>query len=452
MLVTVHHIISDGWSIGLIAEELGTLYDAYCRGLEFPLADLPLQYGDFAVWQKRWLESDGLESQLSYWTNKLAQLPSLEIRTDRPRPPVQTSNGFIESLVLPKALTETLKEISNQQGVTFFMLSLAALKVMLMRQSSQSDIFIGTLVAGRHRVELEPLIGLFINPLVLRTDLSGNPTFPVLLGRVRETVVDGLANQDLPFERVVEVVQPKRDPSRHPVFQINFIYQRDFVRPFQVSGLTLTPLPSRSPGAIYDLNFFMVERADGWRASCEYNTDLYEAATINRLLAQFQALLQSIAADPTQRISDIPLLTTADRELWRPAATGAVRRGTNREPRRDLLASGSFVASRDETETRLAELWKNVLGVKGISITADFFEEGGTSLLAARLFAQIERAFNQRISLVTLLQSPTVKARRGAPASAGVTCRAKAPFSDPAQGNQSRLWSSRPVSLTSGEP
>jgi thioesterase domain-containing protein len=409
LLVTVHHVISDGWSIGLITNELGTLYDAYCQGLKSPLADLSLQYGDFAVWQKRHLESRDLQSQLLYWRGKLSHLPVLEIRTDRPRPAIQTSNGHIESILLPTPLTESLKEISNREGVTFFMLALAALKVLLSRHSNQTDIFVGTLVAGRSRVELEPLIGLFINPLVLRTDLSGNPTFRELLARVRGTVVEALSNQDVPFERVVEVVHSKRDPSRHPVFQINFIYQRDFVKPLQVSGLTLTAIPSKSPGAIYDLNFFMVERADGWRASCEYNTDLYEAASINRLLAQFQALLEGIVADPSTRISEIPMLTTKNRESWMEAVTGPIRRPVVRVPHRAAAGPGSFMGPRDEMEARLVKLWEQLLGFNGISVTADFFDEGGHSLLVARLLAQTERTFSRKVPLATFLQSPTIQ-------------------------------------------
>ncbi|CEF48410.1 unnamed protein product [uncultured bacterium] len=409
LLVTVHHVISDGWSIGVITQELGTLYDAFCKGLSSPLAELFLQYGDFAVWQKQWLESSDLNSQVNYWSQKLSKLPLLEIRTDRPRPATQTSNGDIESLVLPKALTDALKDISNREGVTLFMLALAALKILLMRHTGQSDIFVGTLVAGRSRVELEPLIGLFINPLVLRTDLSSNPTFSEFLARVRETVLDALANQDLPFERVVEAIQPKRDPSRHPVFQINFIYQRDFVRPLQVSGLTLTAVPSRSPGAIYDLNFFMVERAVGWRASCEYNTDLYEASTVNRLLTQFQALLEGIAADPSRRLSEIPMVTAADRGSWIPAATVAMPRAMIRDPNRGFLGSASFVAPRSEMEVRLAKMWEQMLGLKGISVTADFFEVGGHSLLAASVLAQTERTFGKRLPMATFLQSPTIE-------------------------------------------
>jgi thioesterase domain-containing protein len=410
LLVTVHHIVSDGWSIGVFTHELGAIYGAFYQGLDCPLDELPLQFGDFAVWQKKWLESSNLDQQISYWSDRLSNLPALAVATDRPRPPVQTSNGHIESIVLSRALTDDLQELSNREGVTFYMLSLAVLKVLLARVTGQSDIFVGTLVAGRSRVELEPLIGLFINPLVLRTDVAGDPTFVELLKRVRGTVVGALSNQDLPFERVVEAVQPKRDPSRHPVFVINFIYQRDFVRPLEVSGLTLTALPSRSPGAIYDLNFFMVERADGWRASCEYNTDLYDAATITSLLARFQALMHAVAAEPHRRISLLPMPTGADREAWMPA-----------NGRRDLRLNHNgwmparhdddppTVAPRGDIEARMSALWEKLLDAKSISVTADFFDEGGHSLLAAKLLVQIERTFGRRITVATFLRAPTIR-------------------------------------------
>ncbi len=411
LLVTVHHIVSDGWSIGVITDELGELYDAYCRGLESTLEDLPLQYGDFSVWQKRWLGSSQLKEQFIYWTNKLAELPLLEIPTDRPRPPIQTSNGHIESILLPRVLTKGLQELCSREGVTLFMLSLAVLKVLLLHTTGQDDIFVGTLVAGRSRVELERLIGLFINPLVLRTDLSGDPTFLELLAQVRTTVVEALARSELPFERIVQAIQPKRDMSRHPVFQINFIYQRDFVKPLEVSGLTLTALPSRSPGAIYDLNFFMVERADGWRASCEYNTDLYEAATVNRLLSQFQALLIGSASEPGRRISQIPLVTALDRELWLPAAEGVSRRWSGARSDHSLHGP-SFVAPRDETEALLTKMWQRILGLEKISCAADFFDEGGHSLQIARVLAETERTFGRRMSMAAFLQAPTIQGMR----------------------------------------
>ena len=194
------------------------------------------------------------------------------------------------------------------------MLMLAAFQLLLQRNSGQSDVVVGSVLAGRSRVELEPLIGPFINSLVFRTDLSGEPPFLELLARVREVVLQAFANQEVPFERVVDAIGAKRDASRHPVFQINFLYQRDFVRPFHASGLTLTAIPSVSPGSIYDLNFFLVERAEGWRASCEYNTDLYDHVTIRRLLRQFQCLLEGIAAGPARRISEYALAAKFERD------------------------------------------------------------------------------------------------------------------------------------------
>jgi Condensation domain len=340
LLITVHHVIADGWSIGVITQELGALYEAFCRGLDSPLPELTLQYGDFAVWQKEWLESCDISNQLSYWTRQLTDLPLLEVPTDKPRPAIQTSNGHIESIVLPRQLTDSLIDLSNREGSTFFMVALATLKILLQRATGNDDVYVGSLVAGRSRVQLEPLIGMFINPIVFRTDLSGDPTFLELLTRVRESVLQGLAHQDYPFERIVAVIHPRRDRSRHPVFQINFIYQRDFVRPLHVSGLILTAIPSRSPGAIYDLNLFMVERADGWRASCEYNTDLYEPATILRMLRQFQSLLEGIAADPKLRISEIPMLTAPAREKPLPLATNRLR-DPRRSPERDRAPAAS---------------------------------------------------------------------------------------------------------------
>ncbi len=409
LLITVHHVIADGWSIGVITQELGALYEAFCRGLDSPLTELTLQYGDFAVWQKAWLESCDLSDQLSYWTRQLADLPLLEVPTDKLRPAIQTSNGHIESIVLPRQLSDSLIDLSNHEGSTFFMVALAALKILLQRATGNDDIYLGSLVAGRSRVQLESLIGMFINPIVFRTDLSGDPTFLELLTRVRESVLQGLAHQDYPFERIVSVIHPRRDRSRHPVFQINFIYQRDFVRPLQVSGLTLTAIPSRSPGAIYDLNFFMVERADGWRASCEYNTDLYEPATIMRMLRQFQSLLEGVAANPKSRISEIPMRTASASKQTLP--TNRIP-GPGRSPQGNHVAPAAWTRPAPPdgtTEARLSRLWEHVLVTKPTSIAADFFDEGGHSLLAARLLARIEKEFGRRISLAAFLQSPTIQ-------------------------------------------
>ena len=228
LVVTIHHIISDGWSIGIITQELGTLYDACCRGVASPspLESLPLQFGDFAIWQEEWLKSNSkdLEDQIAFWTRRLAGMTPVAMPTDRPRQPVQTFRGMIDSILLPRELTNRLASLALQEQATPFMVMLAAFQILLQRHSGQDDLFVSSVVAGRSRVELEPLIGLFINPLVLRTNLSGQPSFLELLGRVRQTVLEAFAHQDVPFERVVEALkirrqrkQPAPVPRQFPV-------------------------------------------------------------------------------------------------------------------------------------------------------------------------------------------------------------------------------------------
>lgn len=312
LLITIHHIVSDGWSIGIITTELGAIYEAFARGQVSPLPELPIQYADFTLWQKDSLEKNPLNQELAYWKEKLRDLPETEVLTDFPRPPVQTHDGEIISILLPKTLTDSLRDLSTQQGATLFMTMLAAFKVLLHRHVGQDDIIVGSPIAGRNKVEVEPLIGVFINTLALRTQLSGNPTFVELLGRVNQTVMESVANQDMPFEQLVDELRPRRDSSRNPIFQVNFAYQRDFIKPLHFAGVTLTAIPSKSPGAIFDLNFFMVERAEGWRVSCEYNTRLFEKPTASRMLAHFRNLLESIAVDPQRRLSDLEMLSPAE--------------------------------------------------------------------------------------------------------------------------------------------
>jgi hypothetical protein len=304
LLLTIHHIVSDGWSIGLFSDEIAAHYEALSSGNSSTSPDLPLQYADYAVWKNEQGESATGAQLRSYWQTKLANLPVCEIPPDYPRPTGQIQRAYILSLVLPVSLTDSLAALARKHGCTFYTLSLAALKMLIAHHASQHDVCVGTLLAGRDRVELEPLIGAFINTIILRTDLSGDPTFLDLLARVQRTVEEGLAHQDLHFQQVVEALRLKRDPNRPTVYSINFIYQRDFVKPLQFAGLTMTPVPSKSPGAIYDLNFFMVQRSDGWRLSCEYNCDMYEAAAVNRMIGQMRHLLEQIVANPNRKLSE----------------------------------------------------------------------------------------------------------------------------------------------------
>ena len=303
LLVAMHHIVSDGWSIGIFSNELGEHYERLMsRGPRPP--GLALQYADYAVWRNEHDESAELEEHRTYWRDKLANLPLCEIPPDYPRPPVKTSDGYILSTVLPQHLTDALADLSRKQGSTLFAVCLATLKLLIARYTHQDDVYVGTLLAGRDRVELESLIGVFINTLVLRTDCSGDPPFTQLLSRVQRTMEEGLAHQTLHFQQVVETLRLKRDASRPALYSINFIFQRDFVKPIEFAGLSMTPLPSKSPGAIYDLNFFMVQRADGWRLSCEYNYTLYEAATVNRMIGQLRHLFQEVVDNPNRRLSE----------------------------------------------------------------------------------------------------------------------------------------------------
>ncbi len=306
LIMTVHHIVSDGWSIGVFSDEVAANYQALMTGTAPALPELAFQFADYAVWQAECAKLSATDENKAYWKQQLANLPLLEIPPNHPRPAVKTNNGYILSTVLPVGLTSTIEEFSHQHECTLYLTAVAALNMLIRHHARQNDVYIGTLLAGRDRIELEPMFGLFINTIVLRTSLAGDPTFVELLDRVRNTFEAGLAHQDLHFSQIVEAARPKRDPSRPTLYSINFIYQRDFVKPLEFCGLTMEPMPSKSPGAIYDLNFFMVRRSDGWRLSCEYNYDLYDGETISLLIGQLRNLLVEIAKNPNRRISEFP--------------------------------------------------------------------------------------------------------------------------------------------------
>ncbi len=313
LLLTMHHIVSDGWSMEVFWRELAALYDAFANGQPSPLPELPVQYVDYAIWQRRWLAGEVLDEQLSYWKRQLADLPALQLPTDRPRPAVQTHRGARQELVLPKLLTEALKELSRREGVTLFMTLLAAFQVLLSRYSGQEDIAVGSPIAGRNRAEIEGLIGFFANTLVVRTDLSGDPTFKELLRRVREVALEAYDHQDVPFEKLVEELQPQRDTSRTPLFQVMLTLQNTPGKALELPGLRLTQQELERGTAKFDLTLSMVEGPEGLRGACEYNTDLFEAATITRMLGHLQTLLEGVVANPAQRLSTLPLLTEAER-------------------------------------------------------------------------------------------------------------------------------------------
>jgi amino acid adenylation domain-containing protein len=316
VLFMMHHIVCDGWSMSVLMREVTALYGAYSEGRESPLEELQVQYADFAVWQREWLQGEVLEKQLGYWRGQLGgELPVLELPTDRPRPPVQSYRGATQSIMLSGEVSERLRALSRQEGVTLFMVLLAAYKALLARYSGQDDIITGTDIANRNRAETEDLIGFFVNQLVLRTDLSGNPTFRELVGRVREVTLGAYAHQDVPFEKLVEELAPERDMSRSPLFQVKFVLQNAPKGSLGFSGLKLGSLPIESGRAKFDLTLVMVDKEQGIGGALEYNIDLFDAETITRLLRHFERLVEAASADPELRLSELPLLT--DEELAR---------------------------------------------------------------------------------------------------------------------------------------
>ena len=338
LAVSMHHTVSDGWSVGIFTNELAALYTAYATGGPPSLPALAIQYADFAAWQRSWLEGAGadrpspLQTQLAYWRRALANLPVLSLPTDRPRPAIQTFQGTTYTFAVPAALTHALKALSQREGATLFMTLLAAFDLLLSRYSGQEDLSVGTPFAGRTRVETEALIGLFVNTLVLRADLSGNPRFIELLQRVRAVCMGAYANLDLPFEKLVEAIQPQRDLSYNPLFQVLFGLHNTPRPTVTLPGLVLDRLGDKISVARFDLSLDIREIPGGLLCGLEYNTGIFEAATITRLSAHFQTLLAGIVAGPERRCADLPLLTPAEqRQLlvdWNDTAAGVRGQGS----------------------------------------------------------------------------------------------------------------------------
>jgi acyl carrier protein len=316
MLFTMHHIISDGWSMAILVQEIAKLYEAFCAGNSSPLPELPIQYADFALWQRQWLQGEVLDTQLAYWKQQLgSNLPILELPTDQPRPAVQTFRGAKQPLALPKTLSDALKTLSAKEEVTLFMTLLAAFKTLLYWYSRQDDIVVGTDVANRNRAETEGLIGFFINQLVLRTYLGGNPTFRELLGRVREVTLGAYAYQDLPFDKLVEVLNPDRDLSRTPLFQVKLVLQNAAIPPVELSSLTLSPLEVDRGTATLDLLLNVEDTEQGIIGVLEYNTDLFDVTSITRMLSHFETLLCTVVTQPQARLNQlVEILTDMDRQ------------------------------------------------------------------------------------------------------------------------------------------
>jgi hypothetical protein len=312
LLVNVHHIVCDGWSVGIFLEEMDQLHVAFSSGNPSNSPDLPIQYGDYAAWQRQWIQGEVLDGQLSYWMKQLSGIPRLlELPTDHPRSPLQVFNGATRSFTASRSLSDDLQQFTRQEKATLFITLLAAFQVLLYRYSGQIDICVGSPIANRNRPELEPLIGFFVNTLVMRGDLSGGVSFRQFLRRMRSVALEAYANQDVPFQAVVEALQPERTLSGSPLFQLMFEVQHVPAGSQESTGLTFAVSQSESRTAKFDLSLGIVGGGDQIAGTLEYNADLFDPARIDRMLNHFQVLLGGILANPDQKVSDLPLLTEA---------------------------------------------------------------------------------------------------------------------------------------------
>ncbi|HYN21157.1 MAG TPA: condensation domain-containing protein, partial [Thermoanaerobaculia bacterium] len=312
-VLTLHHIVSDGWSMGILVREVTALYAAFAEGRPSPLPELPVQYADFATWQRSWLQGEFLESEVSYWRGQLAGLPSLlELPTDRPRPAVQSFRGTIRSVSLPGELTRQARFLSRREGATLFMVLLAGFQALLARYSGQQELAVGSPVAGRNRTETEGLIGFFVNTLVLRGDLTSDPSIEELVGRVRETALAAYLHQDVPFEKLVQELSPERNRAQTPLFQVMLALQNLPVESLEMPDLRLRPVSLEATTATCDMALRVWEHDGGLSGGIEYATDLFDAATIDRLMGSFERLLTAALATPDVSTFALPLLSEGE--------------------------------------------------------------------------------------------------------------------------------------------
>ena len=354
LLLTMHHIVSDGWSVGVLFRELSRLYEAFAAGNASPLENLPIQYADYAVWQRGWLQGDVLEAQLVYWRRQLENLTVLQLPTDRQRPTVQRYRGAKARINFDTTLTKKLWALSRGENATLYITLLAAFQIFLSRYSGQEDIAVGSPIAGRSMPELEGLIGFFANTLVLRGDLSGNPSFREFLHRMRNVALDAYTHQDLPFEKLVEDLRPRRDLNVSPLFQVMFVLQNDPREDLKLKGLAASSISINSETAKFDLLLSLRENKLGLVGTLEYDTDLFDSTTIERMLGQFETLLNGIVANPDQRLQQLPLLTDTQRHqllvLWND---------TTKQYPRHLCVHQLFEEQAERSPDRIAVVFEN---------------------------------------------------------------------------------------------
>ncbi|MEM7353839.1 MAG: condensation domain-containing protein, partial [Acidobacteriota bacterium] len=355
LALSLHHIVTDGWSMEVLLREVQTLYEAFARGRPSPLPELPIQYGDFVLWQRQRVDGQLVADQLAYWRQQLAGLPPrLDLPTDRPRPAIRSYRGSVRGIALGAELTSALKTLSRSEETTLFVALLAVFKLLLGRTSGQPDLCVGIPISGRDRVEIEGLIGFFANTLVVRSSTLGGSTFGDFLSRVHRAVLDAHKHQDLPFERLVEELQPERSLSYPSIFQVMFAMQPRRLQapvPDGSPSLNIAPYRSELAAATYDLSLEVVETGAGIRGVLSYNTDLFDATTVARMLSHLKALLEAVVVDPERRISDLPMLSPPERQAllreWNATASSPA----------EACAHQLFEAQAEQAPEAVALVW-----------------------------------------------------------------------------------------------
>lgn len=397
LALVMQHIVTDGWSLGVLFRELSVLYRAFSAGKPSPLPSLPLQYPDYAVWQRQWLVGETLEEQLSYWQERLEGAPVLALPTSYPRADMQSFAGARVQTVLGPSISQQAGALAQAEGTTLFMTLLTGFVMLLEHYTRQDDIVVGSPIANRTRVELEGLVGFFVNMLALRVDAGGAPTFRELLARVRETALGAYAHQDVPFEKLVESLQVERDPSRNPLFQVVFQLQDAPGAELDIGGVTLGQIPAASDTTRFDLECHAWKRDGDVSLTFIYNAALFDEPTVARMLEHYCTLLVQCIDDPELRTRDVTLLTEQERRAL-----------VIDQPRqvRDVTGAG-HVAPRTELEETIASIWCEVLGRERIGVGDNFFDLGGHSLLLMRAHAMLERALERTVPVVLLFRYPT---------------------------------------------
>ncbi len=415
LMTTAHHIVFDGWSIRVLGREIGEIVSAVDARQLPALADLPLQYGDFALWQQDYLRSYGFESEVRYWQERIGNRRYFEVEPDRPRGSARTSHAGMVSAARPNAFGEAMARTAAGLNVTQFTLGAAVIALLLHLETGEETVVVGSQVSGRYEEELESLVGVFINNLVLRFDVRRDARFREHVASAAASVAGALEHRNMPFNRLVELVNPVRDATRNPLISVNFNLQKAFMEDRAYGAFELVSRPSLSPGAIFDLNFFMVGRPDGWRMTLEYNSDLFTNETAERLLSNWTAIYAAVLANPDAPLNDVPYvrrntdLGSANETSLAPLPAATAKQDAPHGAGHD--AAGAAAPDPDACLlSAISGIWKDVLDATSVASSDDFFRLGGHSLLALRMISRVRSELGVAPNLALLFQAPTLAA------------------------------------------